>query len=88
MDIILWPPKDSSESLIYGLDWTEALAGDPVISAAWTVPAGLTTSNEVTAGYSTALTIAGGDSGKLYTLVCTVETADQTINQTVQLQIN
>lgn len=78
--IVEHDPKETTE---VNLDWTGALAGDVIISATWTVPAGLTLINESYTSGSSSAAIEGGELGKTYLLECNIVSSNGAKKHTV-----
>ena len=80
-------PKGPTEVLDYLINWTAALEGDTIAMSTWTLPSGLTTSqNSFTA--STTTVWIGGGSGGTYDIVNTITTAaGRVLARKVQLKV-
>jgi len=85
---LLWPPKDPAETLDYDLDWTARLAGDTIVSSAWTIPTGSNlsiVSNSFIASI-TKVWLTAGLLGQVYTLSNEITTAaGDTMIESVQI---
>lgn len=87
MAMIFPDPKGPTEVLDYLVNWTAALEGDPIVGSTWTLPSGLTTSQNSFTSSTTTVWIGGG-SGGTYDLVNTITTtAGRVLVRTVQLKV-
>lgn len=59
--------KDPEAILDYMIDWTDWLAGDTIVSAVWTIPAGLTVVTDSHDNTTTTVWLSGGTLGTTYT---------------------
>ena len=90
-----WPDKRPSEVLDYGVEWEKELAqhdpDDTIVSATWTIPAGLTAGAQYVEGTTAVIWLSGGTagaSGTDYTLICRIVTAGgRTHEQSVKLYV-
>lgn len=84
-----WPKKRASETLDYKLDWSARLDGDTIVTAVWTVPDGLTMTNQSKTTNSTTIWLEGGTAGGRYSLICKVTTIQgRTMEESVGLEVN
>ena len=70
--------KDPNEKLDYPFNWANWLAystGDTIATAAWTVPAGLTTVSVSNTTTLATIWLSGGVAGTDYTVDCKITTA-------------
>lgn len=59
--MLVWPAKDPDETLSYGIDWTSALNGDPIVSATFVMTKGSATIGAFAFDETTcSVTISGG----------------------------
>ena len=83
-----WPPKDADEFLDYQIDWTDRLALDNIATSVWTVPVGITGSQQSNGAKTTTIWFAGGTAGVTYKIQNRITTSGgRTMDQTVGLQI-
>ncbi len=85
-----WPPKDPDDVLDFSVDWTDVLTldDDTVASVAWTIPAGLTNTQELNAAGVTAVWLSGGVIGERYEVGCRMVTAGgRTYDRTIALSV-
>lgn len=72
-DDLVGLPKVPGEIVDITFDWSpELAAGQTIFSAAWTVGAGLTGSNEGLIGALATKRVSGGVAGTDYRLTCTI----------------
>ena len=84
-----WPKKRASEKLDYRIDWSARLDGDQIASSQWTVPAGLTATNQSFTTTATTIWLSGGTAGKRYSLTCKITTIQgRIIEETVGLEVH
>lgn len=76
MSIPKWPRKDPGDELDYSLDFTALLEpeGDDILAVTWTVPTGLSKTNETNTSLIATVWLAGGAAGTSYTVTCSVLT--------------
>ena len=69
--------KDPDAVLDYGFDWNNWLASsETIVSAVWTIPAGITKVSQVeTDGYTT-IWLSGGTANTDYNLSCKMTSSD------------
>lgn len=70
--------KDPDSILDYPMDWSDWLeTGDSISTAVWTVPAGLTKTDEIVASPLATIWLSGGSTtpGTRYEVVCHITTA-------------
>lgn len=68
--------KDPVAILDYTVDWsTWLVGGETIVSATWTVPAGLTKVENSNTTTSATARISGGQVGSIYELACVVVTS-------------
>lgn len=83
-----WPSKDPDEVLDYELDWEPRLGDDTLATVTWTVPAGLTKTDEDISGAIAVLWLSGGTVGESYTIACRAVTAGgRTYDETLRLAV-
>lgn len=83
-----WQPKDPDENADFGVDWSNRLAGDTIVSSSWILPAGLISSANSYEGNLAIIWLHGGTLGKTYEVLNRVVTAGgRTFDQTVSLRI-
>ena len=72
-----WPDKGPDETLDYAIDWSLRLpADDQTISdSTWTVPAGITKTNQGVIGTESIAWLSGGTSGTTYQVKNVITTA-------------
>lgn len=69
--------KYITETLDYTINWSAALmTTQSIVSAVWTVPAGLTQVQSSVVGTSTIVRVSGGTPGTTYTLECVITLSD------------
>jgi hypothetical protein len=75
-----WIIKDPDAVLDYTLDWNAAgdswLSGDTIVTATWTLDAGITKINESMTGTTTTIWLSGGAAGSTYWVSCRIVTAN------------
>lgn len=59
--------KDPDALLDYGLDWTDWLGDDTLLTSVWVIPAGIAKAAEVTTATTTLIWLSGGTAGVRYT---------------------
>ena len=86
--------KDPNAVLDYTINWTDWLAGDTIVlggspvSSQWTVPAGLTKTNESFNATSATVWLSGGTVGKIYEVVNRIVTlGGRTENRTLEIAV-
>lgn len=83
--------KTPSDSLDYIIDWSAWLESDTISTSTFVVPPGLTAAAAATNTTTTSTAwISGGEVGQVYTVQCTIVTANATPRTkvvTFQLQI-
>ncbi len=62
------------ENRPYGIDWTSKFGADPVVSAVWTIPEGLTAGLQQIDGQITRKKIGGFVDGESYYISCLANT--------------
>jgi hypothetical protein len=68
------------DAVDHTLDWSRELkVGQSIVSALWTVPAGLTGSNEGFTGTLATKRLTGGTAGTIYDVACRVTLNDGTV---------
>lgn len=72
---LAWPPKDPDETLDYSIEWADRLEDDSIDECVWTLPAGLSSTNETRVDTLTTIYIAGGILGESYIINCRITTA-------------
>ena len=84
-----WPFKDPDEVLDYSIDWSGRIGtDDTILTAAWTVPAGITNHAESHTDSVTTLWLAGGTLGAAYSILNRIVTAGgRTLDQTVSIKV-
>jgi hypothetical protein len=88
--MLIWPPKDADEVLIYPIDWSGRLGDDTIISASFSVSSGdvVIASAEHDEDTISQATISGGTSGTKAKVLCQIVTGDgQTLQQTATLVV-
>ena len=86
--ILSWPPKDPDETLDYGADWSDPLAGDTIALSAFTVPTGLTKQSEANTTTTATVWLTGGTLGANYEILNRVTTSGGRImDQTFKLAV-
>lgn len=77
--------KDPDATLDFAIDWSANLvAGDTIIGATWTVPAGLTQPSTPVAsvvGAKAIVWLAGGTVGQVHSVGCRIVTAQGRIDE-------
>lgn len=75
--------KAPAEVLNYGCDFTKSLTAKPnntlsdtLASAVWTVPPGITVTDEQITNTMAIIELSGGTLGQVYTITCTGTTAN------------
>jgi hypothetical protein len=91
---LLWTPKDPNEIDDYDLIWTLRLAGDVILTSAWTLPAGVSitiVSNSFLSSVTSSITkvlLSGGLLNQTYRFKNTITTAaGNTLDESVDLPI-
>jgi len=69
------PAKDPNGDKDYGVDWTEWLAADTILTSTWAVPTGLTKTSDSATGQIAAIWLQGGVPGEKYTVTNHITTA-------------
>lgn len=83
-----WPFKDPDEVLDYVIDWSARLDTDTISTSAWTVPTGLTDTDEDHTTTTTTLWLSSGTLGEAYEILNRITTTGgRTMDQTVKLHI-
>lgn len=73
--------KDPDATLDYGFDWANWLAtGETITGAVWTVPSGITKSDEDFDADTTLVWLTGGTLGTNYNISCRITTSDGRID--------
>lgn len=85
----LWPYKDPDEVLDYDIDWTDRLAGDTIVTSAWTSDSvNITINSDIASAAATKVWLSAGVLGEQYVLTNRITTADgRTMDQSVKLRI-
>lgn len=82
--------KDPNANKDYPIDWTDWLAeiSDTISSVAWTVPAGITQTNQSNTTTRAVIWLSGGTLGTTYEIGCRITTAGGRIeDQTILVEI-
>ncbi len=75
------PPKDPDARVDYEFDFSKWLAaGESIINAVFTVPAGITSASESSTATSATIFLSGGTAGSDYVVTCRI-TTDSTPNR-------
>lgn len=84
-----WPAKkDPNAEKDYAVDWGPWLNGDTIQSVTWTVPAGISKTDEEIVGTQAVIWLSGGTAGTTYSIVCRVVTAGgRTDERTVKVKV-
>ena len=83
-----WPSKDPDEVLDYVINWAARLEEDTISSSVWTVPAGLTKTDEAFDGTTTTVWLAAGVLAANYEVHNRIVTsAGRTMDKTVKIKI-
>ena len=83
-----WPVKDPDEVLDYDVDWETRLAGDTIAAVVWTVPSGLTQTDEDFNDTVATVWLSGGVDGTNYEVGCLITTVGgRTFDITVNLPV-
>lgn len=65
--------KTTTEIVDIVMNWTNALdTGDSISSSAWTVPSGITGSNQASSAFTTSIRLTSGTTARIYALTNTV----------------
>lgn len=65
--------KTTTEILDIVFNWEPALdSGDYIVTSAWSVPTGVTGSNQASTALTTSIRVSSGTTGRLYSLINTV----------------
>ena len=73
--------KAPGSHLDYAIDWSDWLTeGDTITAAEWTVPEGLTKTDESATTTRATIWLSDGTAGETYRLVCTITTAQGRID--------
>ena len=77
------PDKDPNAILDYSIDWSDWLDTDEISTSTWTVPAGITKTDESNTTTIATIWLSGGTAGTTYSLLNRItttggRTADQT----------
>lgn len=76
--------KDPDELLDYVRDWTTALAGDTISTSTWTVPAGITKTNDTHTTTTCTIWLSGGTLDTDYAVVNRITTVGgRTLDKTL-----
>jgi len=68
--------KDPNANLDYTIDWAAWLDGDTIDTSDWTVPTGLTKTDETNDTTSATVWLSGGAVGARYSVVNRITTAE------------
>lgn len=82
--------KDPNSEEPFAVNWERALqpSGDSILSAAWTLPAGLTLIKSEIIGYRAIVWVRGGTSGKSYLITCRMTSVQGRIrDKSIQLNV-
>jgi len=80
--------KDPDAVMDYQIDWTDWLGADTIVTATWTIPAGVTSTGDSNTEYTTTVFISGGTIGAVYPILCRVDTTGgRTTDRTIRLLI-
>lgn len=73
------PPKDPQDEMSWGCDWSEVLRyGEVILKSSWiSIPSGLSHVITDFIGSNTAISLAGGEAGVIYTLTNRITTASR-----------
>jgi hypothetical protein len=83
-----WPFKDPDEILDYEIEWSARLAGDTIVTSAWTVPVGITKTQQSQSPVATIVWLTGGTIGETYAILNRIVTVGgRTMDQSVLLQV-
>lgn len=94
MSSLRWPPKDPQETLDYSLKWEKELSrlNDAIFDSFWRIEDNddnsLTTSGNGVKGFITYIWLSGGEPGRTYKLVNTINTdAGRIYERTASLMV-
>jgi hypothetical protein len=80
--------KDPDEVLDYQIEWADWLDGDTISTSTWTVPAGITKSNEAKSDTAAQVWLSGGTAGETYAVHNRITTAfGRTAERTISLAV-
>lgn len=84
-----WPSKDSDEVLDYSLNWSQALAGDTIVTSVWSINGdGLIENHKTNSSTVATIWLESGTTNTTYTVTNTIGTAaGRTFQQSVQIRI-
>lgn len=83
-----WPDKSPDDVLDYRIDWTEALAGDTIVTSTWAVPAGITKDSDSKTTTATTIWLSGGAVDQEYEIENTIVTTElRTMKQCVTIRV-
>ena len=87
--MFFWPdPKGPGDTLDFKIVWIGFLEGDTISASDWTVPSGITKSNESFTPTSTHVWLAGGADGQDYDCVNTITMASgRMVSRTARLSV-
>lgn len=87
--MIRWRPKDPDDTVNRGITFADHFHPDEVlVSAAWTMPAGLTLLGQSEAGQQAAIRFSGGVAKTKYVIgVRGVSNMGQQIDETAEIQV-
>ncbi len=66
--------KDPDSTKDYTINWAAWLGQDTIVSAVWTVPAGITKASESHTTTTATIWLSGGTIDQVYTLQCRITT--------------
>lgn len=81
--------KDPSAVLDYAFDWSDWLAtGETISTATWTVPAGITKTDQDETTTTAVIWLSGGTADTDYNVACAVTTSDgRTDERTMTIKV-
>lgn len=77
--------KDPVALLDYTIDWSAWLGEETIVTASWTVPAGIANAGEVFSSTTTTVFLSSGTSGTSYSVYVTITTATRTEKRTIRV---
>ena len=73
--------KSAAEITDFTLDWSQVVGADSIITSAWTVPSGITGSNQSSTATTASIRIAAGTASLFYPFVNTITRISGQVDQ-------
>jgi len=86
MPMLVWPYKAPTDTENYTIDWGRWLDGDTIYSSSWTLPSGISTTENTYTSTQTVIWLTGGTAHTNYDIVNEIVTVGG-LTATVRIQV-